>query len=193
MHQHGEVYTSWLDESPQEKWVQAFDGGHKYGHMTTTLVECVNYVLKGTRNLPIMALVRATYFQLAELFATTGQEAYARRDVGFVFSEALTTRLREIPQTADNVHVTKFSRQNQVFHVQDLTNGDEFNVDLIRRYCDYGDFQTDRYPCHHVIACYANQNIEWQVYVNSIYSMKKVYKVYDRGFRVVENRSMWPP
>ena len=193
MHQHGEVYTSWLDEIPREKWVQAFDGGHRYGHMTTNLVECINSVLKGARNLPITALVRATYFRLAELFATKGREAHARRDAGFIFSEALTTRLREIQQVSGNVRVTRFSRQNQVFHVQDLTNGDEFSVDLIRRYCDCGDFQTDRYPCRHVIACCANQNIDWQVYIDSIYSMEKVCKVYDREFQVVGNRSTWPP
>ena len=104
--------------------------------MTMKEVERINSVLKGARNLPITALVRVTYFYLAELFASKGQKAHARRDVGFVVSEALTTWLREIQQAASNVRVMRFSRQNQVFHVQDLTNGDEFNVDLIRRYCD---------------------------------------------------------
>ena len=131
MHQHGEVYTSWLDEIPREKWVQAFDGRHRYRHMNMTLVECVNSVLKGARNLSITALVRATYFRLIELFTTKGQEAHARRDTRFVFSDALMTRLREIQQAAGNVCVMQFSRQNQVFNVQDLTNGDEFSVDLI--------------------------------------------------------------
>ena len=45
--------------------------------MTTNLVECVNFMLKGTRNLPITAFIRVTYFQLAELFATKDQEAHA--------------------------------------------------------------------------------------------------------------------
>ena len=57
MRQHGEVYNSWLDEIPREKWVQAFDGGHRYGHMTMDLVECINSVLKDACNLPITALV----------------------------------------------------------------------------------------------------------------------------------------
>ena len=75
MHQHGTVYTDWLDEIPLEKWIQAFDGGYRYGHMTTNLVKCMNSVLKGTRNLPITALVRMIYFRLAELFARKGREA----------------------------------------------------------------------------------------------------------------------
>ena len=76
MCQYVEVYTSWFDEISREKWVQAFDGGHRYGHMIMNLVECINFVLKGARNLPITALVRATYFQLAKLFATKGREAH---------------------------------------------------------------------------------------------------------------------
>ncbi|RYQ89729.1 hypothetical protein Ahy_B09g096225 isoform E [Arachis hypogaea] len=31
----------------------AFDGGYRWGHMTTNLVECINSVLKGARNLPV--------------------------------------------------------------------------------------------------------------------------------------------
>ena len=62
MHQHSEIYTSWLDKIPRDKCVQDFHGGHRYRHMITNLVECINSVLKGIRNLPITALVRATYF-----------------------------------------------------------------------------------------------------------------------------------
>ena len=58
--ERGQVYTDWLDEIPLEKWIQAFDGGHRWGHMTTNLVECVNLVLKEARNLPITSIVRVT-------------------------------------------------------------------------------------------------------------------------------------
>ncbi|RYQ89727.1 hypothetical protein Ahy_B09g096225 isoform F [Arachis hypogaea] len=45
----------------------AFDGGYRWGHMTTNLVECINSVLKGARNLPVTALVKATFYGLNEL------------------------------------------------------------------------------------------------------------------------------
>ena len=103
MCQHGEIYTDWLDEIPREKWVQAFDRGHRYGHMTTNLVECMNFVLKGVHNLPITTLVRATYFRLVELFDTKGSDAYARKAIGYIFSKTLTTRLRENQQAAESM------------------------------------------------------------------------------------------
>ncbi|XP_039146876.1 uncharacterized protein LOC120284146 [Dioscorea cayenensis subsp. rotundata] len=54
-----EEATRWLDNIPREKWAQAFDKeGRRYDHMTTNLAECVNSVLKGTRNLPITTMVK---------------------------------------------------------------------------------------------------------------------------------------
>ena len=42
---------------------QACDtGGRRYGHMITNLAECVNSVLQGIRNLPIIALVQIDIF-----------------------------------------------------------------------------------------------------------------------------------
>ena len=53
---------SWIDRIPLEKWTQAYDGGKRYGHMTTNLAECINFLLKGARSLPISALVKATCY-----------------------------------------------------------------------------------------------------------------------------------
>ena len=61
------------------------------------------------------------------------------------------------------------------------------------RYYDYGDFQTDQYPCRHVIACSFNQYIDWQVYVDDIYRMDKICKVYKWEFGVMGYESTWPP
>ena len=61
--------------------------------MTMNLVECMNSVVKGARNLSITALVRTTYYQLAELFARKGREAYAQRATGNIFFEAVVTQL----------------------------------------------------------------------------------------------------
>ncbi|RYR75903.1 hypothetical protein Ahy_A01g000502 [Arachis hypogaea] len=54
--------------SRESRWVLAFNGSHCWGHMTTNLVECINSVLKGARNLPVTAIVRSTFYGLNELF-----------------------------------------------------------------------------------------------------------------------------
>ncbi|KAL4310934.1 hypothetical protein GQ457_01G022010 [Hibiscus cannabinus] len=37
----------YLLKIPREKWLRSFDGGHRYGHMTTNLAEAINSSLNG--------------------------------------------------------------------------------------------------------------------------------------------------
>ncbi|XP_016192045.1 uncharacterized protein LOC107632919 [Arachis ipaensis] len=61
-----------------KKWAQHADEGRRFGHMTINISECINAVMKGSRNLPITALVKSRYFRLGELFARKGSEALAQ-------------------------------------------------------------------------------------------------------------------
>ncbi|XP_057760214.1 uncharacterized protein LOC130980568 [Arachis stenosperma] len=47
LRERGEAYTNWLNRILCEQYALAFDGGYRWGHMTTNLVECINSVLKG--------------------------------------------------------------------------------------------------------------------------------------------------
>ncbi|QHO04588.1 uncharacterized protein DS421_13g441480 [Arachis hypogaea] len=94
--ERGEAYTNWLDRIPREQYALAFDGGYRWDHMTTNLVECINSVLKGARNLPVIALVKATFYIMNELFTRKRAEAEARINAGLVFSEIVTSKLHAI-------------------------------------------------------------------------------------------------
>ncbi|XP_020969793.1 uncharacterized protein LOC110268238 [Arachis ipaensis] len=59
-----EAYIQWCDEIGVQRWVLAFDRGHRWGHMTTNLVKCINSVLKGARNLPVTVIIRSTFYRL---------------------------------------------------------------------------------------------------------------------------------
>ncbi|XP_057733767.1 uncharacterized protein LOC130948924 [Arachis stenosperma] len=67
----------WANRIEYALWTQHRDEGRRFGHMTTNISECVNSVLKGVRNLPVCALVKATYGRLAELFVRKRKEAEA--------------------------------------------------------------------------------------------------------------------
>ncbi|XP_058756461.1 uncharacterized protein LOC131629695 [Vicia villosa] len=82
----------WVDNFAREKWTRSYDNGKRWGHMTTNLVESMNGVFKGIRHLPITALVEATYYRMASLFARRGERWSAvlesgqhriRRDVSY--------------------------------------------------------------------------------------------------------------
>ncbi|XP_025612015.1 uncharacterized protein [Arachis hypogaea] len=170
----GEAYTNWLDRIPREQCALAFDGGYRWGHMTTNLVECIKSVLKGARNLPVTALVKATFYRLNELFTRKRAEAEARINAGHVFSELVTCKLHANQRAAGNIQVSCFDRENEVFEVREMPSGVEYAVDLRRQRCDCGEFQVDRISCRHVFACCANQRLDWQVYVHDVYKMDQV-------------------
>ena len=58
----------YLKDVSKDKWALTIDKGYSYGAMTTNISECLNGVLKGARNLPIMAMVKYTWFKLNAYF-----------------------------------------------------------------------------------------------------------------------------
>ncbi|RYR54923.1 hypothetical protein Ahy_A06g030183 isoform A [Arachis hypogaea] len=74
-------------------------------------------------------------------------------------------------QRAGNIVVHRFDQRNEVFEVCKMPSGRVLVVDLARQRCDCGHFQVERLPCHHVIAFYANQHLDWQVYVGDVYKI----------------------
>ncbi|XP_016185374.1 uncharacterized protein LOC107627005 [Arachis ipaensis] len=183
LRERGEAYTNWLNRISREQYALAFDGGYRWGHMTTNLVECINSVLKGARNLPITALVKATFYRLNELFTRKRSEAEARISAGHIFSELVTSKLHANQLASGNIQVNCFDRQNEVFEVREIPSGLKYAVDLRRHRCNCGEFQVDRIPCRHVFACCANQRLDWQVYVHDVYKMDQVRRVYRAMFR----------
>ncbi|RYR13646.1 hypothetical protein Ahy_B04g070530 isoform G [Arachis hypogaea] len=192
LRERGEAYTNWLNRIPREQYALAFDGGYRWGHMTTNLVECINSVLKGARNLPITALVKATFYRLNELFTRKRAEAEARINAGHVFSEVVASKLHANQLASGNIQVSCFDRQNEVFEVREMPSGLEFAVDLRGLRCDCGEFQVDRIPCRHVFACCANQRLDWKLYVHDVYKMDQVRRVYRARFRPLGNPTTWP-
>ncbi|QHO04709.1 uncharacterized protein DS421_13g442520 [Arachis hypogaea] len=167
LEERGEAYVRWCDAIGLRHWVLAFDEGHRWGHMTTNLVECINSVLKGARNLPVLPLVRATYYRLNELFTRKSAETHERKRAGYTYSAFAQQRIKASMQQARNIVVHRFDRRNKVFEVE-------------------------RISCRHVIACCANQRLDWQLYVHDVYKMKEVRKVYRFEFTLLGDPETLP-
>ncbi|XP_025703401.1 uncharacterized protein [Arachis hypogaea] len=178
LEKRGEAYARWCNAIGLRHWVLAFDEGHQWGHMTTNLVECINSVLKGARNLPVLAL---------------SVETHKRKRAGYTYSAFAQQRIEASMQQAWNIVVHHFDRRNEVFEVRQMTTGKVLVVDLTRRTCDCGHFQVERIPCRHVIACCANQRLDWQLYVHHVYKMTEVRKVYKFEFTPLGDPDTWPP
>ncbi|RYR21939.1 hypothetical protein Ahy_B03g067221 isoform B [Arachis hypogaea] len=72
-----------------------------------------------------------------------------------------------------------------------MSSGRVLVVNLARRKCDCGHFQVERLPCRHVIACCANQRLDWQVYVSNVYKISQICKIYKIEFVPVGDTATW--
>ncbi|KAL4304718.1 hypothetical protein AHAS_Ahas16G0006300 [Arachis hypogaea] len=97
LQERGKAYARWCDNIERPQW--------------------------GARNLPILALVRATYYQLNELFMRKSTEAHQHKRAGVTYSEFATQWIETNMQRAGNIVVYRFDRRNEVFEVCEMPSG----------------------------------------------------------------------
>ena len=87
-----------------EQWAQAYDSGPQYGHMTSNLTKYINFVLKGTRYLPITAVVREIYFPLAALFPKRVASYKGQMQGGHVWFQKVLQEINKAKERANTIH-----------------------------------------------------------------------------------------
>ena len=70
--------VGWFTKMDTKKWTQAYDGGFRYGLLTTNIVECINGVLKVARMLPITTLVEVNFYRCVTYFEKRRAKIRAR-------------------------------------------------------------------------------------------------------------------
>ncbi|XP_015939444.1 uncharacterized protein LOC107464992 [Arachis duranensis] len=192
------VMCDWANRMEYDKWTQHEDAGRRFGHMTTNISECVNSVVKGTRNLPVTSLVKSTYGRLAQLFVVRGQIAEAQLGSGHEFCQALVKAIDRNLRDSRCFTVTLYDRHQSEYTVAETTPTGTFSlgsyrVSLKDHRCDCGHFQALHYPCCHAIACCAYSRLNWASYVHEVYRMSEVFNVYNQGFLPPIPEGLWPP
>jgi hypothetical protein len=188
----------WLDNIRKEKWTQAYDGGCRWGHMTSNLAESMNSVFKNIRNQPITSLVQQTFYKCAELFGRRAKQAAAVVNSRQGYSEACQKRIVDALEKANTHIVTEFDRQrltSSVKETEDPHEGrpiDHFALDLVQKSCNCGKFQALHLPCSHAIAACSKGRIPYQDYIHHVYTAASVYNVYENPFPVIPSKSLWP-
>ncbi|XP_017441222.1 uncharacterized protein LOC108346671 [Vigna angularis] len=109
--------VQWIDKIPLQKWSQAFDGGRRYGHLTTNLAECTNSILKGARSLPICALIRTTFERTQSWFVERGLKANSMLQAGHQYPEQIADIIRKNQQQFAYCHIHRYNRENSEFDV----------------------------------------------------------------------------
>ncbi|WVZ61514.1 hypothetical protein U9M48_011375 [Paspalum notatum var. saurae] len=62
-------FSKWIEHEPKEKWSLLHDeGGARYGIMTTNLAEVYNWVLCGSRSMPLVGIVEFYIYRTTQYF-----------------------------------------------------------------------------------------------------------------------------
>lgn len=103
-----------LEQISKEKWTWAYDGGKRYGHMTTNLAEWMNSVLEGTCVLPITTLVKTTFKRIKSWFVERGIHASCILQTRHDYPEKVAIMLQENCHCARMHHVQRYTRETWV-------------------------------------------------------------------------------
>ncbi|XP_016709154.1 uncharacterized protein [Gossypium hirsutum] len=114
--------TQWLSSIEPWQWAQCFDDGYRYGHMTTNLLEAVNFVLRRTRHLLISAVFSATFYRLATLMPKIGLKQAKQLEAGHVYVEKIRNAMKDNTQRARLMNVELYSRNLETFRVTEYIN-----------------------------------------------------------------------
>ncbi|CAK8576734.1 unnamed protein product [Lathyrus sativus] len=188
----------WIDNIPRAKWSRAFDGGQRWGHMTTNLAESMNSVLKAIRNLPITALVKSTYYRLGSLFGKRGHDWTKLLASGQTFTKNCIKGMADEAIKSSSHNVIQFDRERFCFMVAECINQRDgrplgtFSVDLRRGWCDCGRFQAFHLPCSHVIAACASIRQDHNMHIPDVFKVLSVFKVYSQSFLGLPHQQNWP-
>ena len=145
----------WIEEKiidDREYWALAFDGGRRYGVMTTNWSESLNSVLKGTRSLPVTAFVVATFYRVNQAFVERSEKG-----------SKMTTQL--CPKVVDKIrHRQLAARGYQVcrfgpcaFEVNTGISKYPVTINGKSSDCVCQTFRLTGLPCSHMLACCGEQ------------------------------------
>ena len=189
----------YLKNEDKQKWTLAHDGGRRYRAMTTNLSECFNGVLKGARSLPIMAMVRFTFFKVKSYFDARCNLTLDQLEAGQQWCKYARDKFKKNQEKAKDHMVTQMCAQAQLYQddtpSNPLSNGGgqhTHRVDLWGMTCTCGKWEAYKILCSHVIAICAKYKHNVQQFINPCYSVTQWYHSYEPIFQPLKDRLAWP-
>nr|CAE01805.2 OSJNBa0039K24.24 [Oryza sativa Japonica Group] len=181
-------FTQWIENEPKEKWSLLFDtDGSRYGIMTTNLAEVYNWVMRGVRVLPLVAIVE---------FILPGTQAYFRdrykkigpsmADNNIVFGNVVTKYMEDKIKKARRHRVVA---QGTQVHRYEIMCVDRSRRGIYRKQavqecvlkadggctCSCMKPKLHHLPCSHVLAAAGDCGISPNVYVSNYFRKEAIF------------------
>ncbi|XP_010430547.1 PREDICTED: uncharacterized protein LOC104714786 [Camelina sativa] len=181
----------WLDQFPQSQWALAHDSGRRYRVMTieteNVFAICESFQSLG---LPVTATVLLLFDEMRLFFKTGLCDSSGRVNRGEMYTKPVMDKLEEL--MTDSITHVIMPLEKGAFQVTEPLQNDEWIVRLNECTCTCGKFQSNKFPCLHVLAVCEKLKINPLQYVDNCYTLDRLYKTYAATFSPVPEVSAWP-
>ncbi|KAL0406899.1 UNVERIFIED_CONTAM: hypothetical protein Slati_4003800 [Sesamum latifolium] len=185
----------WLQKIDKEQWTLSHDGGWQTGILTTNMSECINGVLKGSRRLPIVTIVRITLDRTVHYFLERTTRCHRMMRDNQQWAD-YAFRLFESRQ-AEAVHhiVQKFdyTQQSASVTTKGLTGelSRTYVVKLKHRQCSCGKWGNHGISCSHAIQACRYFGVNASNFIPAYYDIQAFKKIYEGRFDPVWGEEYW--
>jgi len=188
----------YLAEIPREKWSLYYDGGYRYGVMTTNMSEVFNGVLKGARCLPITALVKMTFHRVNSYFATRRSLGKRRVEEGHEYSVKATKIIETNSEKAMHHEVEAYDYERGLFEVKTARGsrragkgGNTHTVNLFRKSCTCKNWKIYKLPCSHVLVVCRYRSLSYSEFVDPSFNTSEYRLTYLKSFKPLRDCAYW--
>ncbi|CAH9054160.1 unnamed protein product, partial [Cuscuta europaea] len=182
---------TYLNAISRENWAMCFDDGRHYGILTTNLSESFNNVLKGCRALPIIALVKATYNKVVQLFADRRRAGQMWRQAGFLYPQNIWKDILERSQKRHQCTIVPHNRTTGIYSVS-IRDYPPVTVNLSRCECDCGFWKQNGFPCVHAYATCHFLEITVDHLIPDVYKLGAYIRTYATDIMPMHDVSAMP-
>nr|CAN61286.1 hypothetical protein VITISV_028650 [Vitis vinifera] len=190
---------NWLEQIPLEKWALSYDGGRRYGIMTTNMSEVFNGVLKGARNLPITALVQLTFYRVNSYFTVRQEHGASRLASGEEFTPHIDAKIKAKVVKAGAHEVLLYDHVAGCFHVKTrhsvgISNRKprRYHVTLQTGSCTCNKTLLLGFPCSHILATCHCRAIDFRQFVQGYYTTRAYLSTWASLFYLIFDELEWP-
>ncbi|XP_070010616.1 uncharacterized protein [Nicotiana sylvestris] len=195
--QEDEAAYRWLMRHDPKKWTLHADGGRHWETLTTNVSESFNELLKLARGLPVTAIVRMSFKQMAERFVERSAVATSLMERGVDFMPVPMKRFEKYRRRAHWRSFLQYDNERNIFEVRTAIHRNRGNnvhtVNESTRLCSCGKWSIYHIPCSHDIKCFQKVGLGITNYVDQQYSVAKYLNTYSGQLQLVGVEHYWPP
>ncbi|CAN6290558.1 unnamed protein product [Urochloa humidicola] len=190
-------FSHWIEAEPKEKWALLYDTyGARWGIMTSNLAEVYNWVIRGLRGLPLVAIVEGMLNGVVQYYRKRRLAAVAHcATVQTPYCKKMYENLEKSVGKAAHHIVVPFGNVDNRFQVTCRAKGGlgrettmiTHNVNLGRQFNGWAECECNKptllhVPCSHVIASLSKIGASTNSYISTFYLKENVVQTWTGEF-----------